>query len=505
MKVAVIGSGAAAFAAISTLRERRPDCDITVFDRDGEVAVAPMASRLGGIDHRDWTSDDFDRVHAAVKAQVGAKFPPPKTNYGKLVPRHDSDVKRAFWHSREPGGLTNYWSASLFPFTDRDMAGWPVSRQDLAPYYRRVAEDVGVAGRDDSIDGYFGDGYVTRPPIPATALCERLVQTAARGAGANGSGVISGLNRLGIETRPDHTHSCVKCGGCFYGCFRGAIFNGNVGLRRRGLDSSYRRIPEKVDRLVSENGGGVGVTTVGGSYGGFDKVFCAAGCIGSGEIALRSFADAGTRLQFVDNDLYVFPIFYLGRRLDRDLASYVAIANAVIGFPPNGADEVYAQAHVAPVPDYLVRFYAPASYWALTKYLAGALKAHVLLAKLYIDGGVSPRFGLELGSGGSLEFGPVRPGQSAATLNRARRQLRRALARSPFIVPPFPAMLSSTSSHYAGGLDPESSALPASRNGELAPNVHVIDSALFANSPAQPLTFTIMANAARIVTEVMDG
>lgn len=504
MKVAVIGSGAAAFAAISTLHERHPDCDITVFDRDGEVAAAPVASRLGDVDHRDWTADDFDQVHAAVKAQVGTKFPPPKTNYGKLVPRHDSDVKRAFWHSREPGGLTNYWSASLFPFTDRDMQGWPVSRADLAPYYRRIAEDVGVAGRDDSIDGYFGDGYVTRPPIRATALCERLVETAAGGGAANG-GVISGLNRLGIETRHDQAHACVQCGGCFYGCFRGSIFNGDVGLRCRGLDASYRRVPEKVSRLAGESGGTVAVTTTADSYGGFDKVFCGAGCIGSGEIALRSFADAGTRLQFVDNDLYVFPIFYLGRRLDKDLASYVAIANAVIGFPPNGPDEVYAQAHVAPVPDYLVRFYAPASYWRLTRYLAGALKAHVLLAKLYIDGGVSPRFGLELDGNGGLDFRQVRPGRSAATLNRARRQLRRALARSPFIVPPFPAMLSSTSSHYAGGLDPESSALAASRNGELAPNVHVIDSALFANSPAQPLTFTIMANAARIVTEVMDG
>ena len=505
MKVAVIGSGAAAFAAISTIRARRADCDITVFDRDGEVAAGPLAPRLAGIDHRDWTADDYDRVHAAVKAQVGTKFPPPKTNYGKLVPRHDSGVKRVFWHSREPGGLTNYWSASLFPFTDRDMTGWPVSRRDLAPYYRRIAEDVGVAGRDDSIDGYFGDGYVTRPPIRATALSERLVETAARGGAANGGGVISGLNRLGIETRPDQPHACVQCGGCFYGCFRGAIFNGHVGLQRRGLDTGYRRITEKVDRLVGESGGAVAVTTTADSYGGFDKVFCAAGCLGSGEIALRSFADTGTRLQFVDNDLYVFPIFYLGRRLDRDLASYVAIANAVIGFPPDGPDEVYAQAHVAPVPDYLVRFYAPARYWAVTKYLAGALKAHVLLAKLYIDGGVSPRFGLELDGGGGPAFGPVRPGRSAATLNRARRQLRRALARSAFIVPPFPAMLSSTSSHYAGGLDPDSSALPASRNGELAPNVHVIDSALFANSPAQPLTFTIMANAARIVTEVMDG
>ena len=36
MKVAVIGSGAAAFAAISTLRARWPDCAVTVFDRDGE-------------------------------------------------------------------------------------------------------------------------------------------------------------------------------------------------------------------------------------------------------------------------------------------------------------------------------------------------------------------------------------------------------------------------------------------------------------------------------------
>ncbi len=63
----------------------------------------------------------------------------------------------------------------------------------------------------------------------------------------------------------------------------------------------------------------------------------------------------------------------------------------------------------------------------------------------------------------------------------------------------------SSSIHYAGGFQTGVADVHAGKNGEIMPRVHLIDSSIFPASPAQPLTFTIMANAMRIVSEVMSG
>ena len=47
-------------------------------------------------------------------------------------------------------------------------------------------------------------------------------------------------------------------------------------------------------------------------------------------------------------------------------------------------------------------------------------------------------------------------------------------------------------------------AVPVKRSGEVMPNIYIADSSVFPESPAQTLTFTIMANAARTARESLD-
>jgi hypothetical protein len=62
----------------------------------------------------------------------------------------------------------------------------------------------------------------------------------------------------------------------------------------------------------------------------------------------------------------------------------------------------------------------------------------------------------------------------------------------------------STSSHYVGAFPFAGTQVPVSSGGEILPNVYVADSSVFPESPAQTLTFTIMANAARTARESLD-
>jgi choline dehydrogenase-like flavoprotein len=61
-----------------------------------------------------------------------------------------------FGFSRQLGGATNLWSGRLAPFEPIDFArrdwvpqsGWPINRDDLAPYYTRVGHLLGIPGHD---------------------------------------------------------------------------------------------------------------------------------------------------------------------------------------------------------------------------------------------------------------------------------------------------------------------------------------------------------------------
>ena len=55
-----------------------------------------------------------------------------------------------------------------------------------------------------------------------------------------------------------------------------------------------------------------------------------------------------------------------------------------------------------------------------------------------------------------------------------------------------------SSYHYTGGFGFGNDQVPMDERCEILPGLHACDSVVFPDSPAQPPTFTIMANAMRV-------
>jgi ferredoxin len=450
------------------------------------------------VDHEHWSRDDLAALHESIRRQVGRKFPPPKSHFGETIPRHDATAGRTFWRSLVPGGLTRYWSASLLPFTAEELAQWGFDRGEFDEHYGNVAAQIGLAAREDGLNRYFGRSFATRPPITPTPLIEKLIG-AIEGA-RDARPVAAGINRVAIETRSGHARQCVSCGACFYGCPRHSVFSGAEAGAPRSDRMRITNVPEKVlyARHVSA---GYELETPSGRHGPFDRVFCAAGCIGSAELVARSFLERAVA-ELVDNELFVFPLLYLGRG-QRPHDGYVAIANALVGLLPDGGGERYAEAHVAPIPDLLTRFYLPAALDRTAVRLARWLRGRSLLVKLYLHSETAPRFKV-VPSPTDVRIEKTADGKGTPKLARLLERLRGALGGSGFWMPRgLPVLRSKTSSHYAGGFEPAAVHAADAATGEVAPRFHVLDSSLMPFSPAQPLTFTSMANARRIVRSVL--
>jgi choline dehydrogenase-like flavoprotein len=120
---------------------------------------------------------------------------------GEPYSQGDDDPKRHFtwWRSRMLGGRTNHWgriSLRNGPYDfrphSRDGLGfdWPLSYDDVAPYYDKVERLIGVYGSSEGLENTPNSPEGCLLPPPAPLVSDYLVQQRAR--------------RLGIPIIPGH-------------------------------------------------------------------------------------------------------------------------------------------------------------------------------------------------------------------------------------------------------------------------------------------------------------
>ena len=502
MKVAVIGSGAAAAGVLAGLERFAPAAEVTLFDIGERFEPVPP-----GLAEHGFRRQDLSPLYRRLHADHGLSFPPPKSHFGQSLTKLAVGDRPLLWKSEHRGGLTNVWGGGMFPFTDRELAAWPVTRAEMDPYYRILAEKVGVAGEVDALSGYFGDDYINRPPLETSPVIAALRDTVNRHGGqrAGGYRLVAGSSRLALETRAGHERACVYSGECMLGCPREAIWSASQELDRHERRSFVRevvigRVRRVADRRVTYRSKAGGLD----SAGPFDRIYVAAGCIGSTEIVMRSLGiERGPAM--LDNSVLSFPILYggiaggLAPAADR----YFSLCNlSMIGVPDDPA-EAAAQVSVYPAFDHLWRYYTPEPLWSRLTGLWRLARWRLLLGRVFLAGAANRELTFEL-VGDELV---IRRGQEADAAPRARRflrSLRGATNHGGFVVPPTPAGGHGTSSHYSSTFPYGGKLVDVPRHGRIAPGVHLADASTFVGSPAISPTFTIMANACRTVRESLE-
>lgn len=135
-------------------------------------------------------------------------------------------TKFDWWRARMLGGRTNHWGRISLRFgpddfkaKSRDGLGddWPIAYEDVAPYYDKVDDLIGVYGSNEGLRNH-PDGHFL--PAPEPRCREHLVQHASRRLN-----ITCIPARLSILTRPLHGRkACHYCGQCNRGCTSNANF-----------------------------------------------------------------------------------------------------------------------------------------------------------------------------------------------------------------------------------------------------------------------------------------
>jgi choline dehydrogenase-like flavoprotein len=194
---------------------------------------------------------DYDPANPEQQTQLKWPYQSPRRGASTLRPFGDFDAAYGGWEiegepytqnkgtqfdwfrSRMLGGRTNHWgriSLRFGPndFKHKDVDGlgdnWPISYDDVKPYYDRVDKMIGVFGTREGIYNE-PDCYFLPPPKP------RLHELMIKKAGTQiGIPVIPA--RLSILTRPVNKDrgSCFFCAQCSRGCAVHADFSSSTCL-----------------------------------------------------------------------------------------------------------------------------------------------------------------------------------------------------------------------------------------------------------------------------------
>ena len=132
-----------------------------------------------------------------------------------------------WFRSRVVGGRTNHYGRISLRFSDYDFnphdrdglgANWPISYEDLAPYYDKAEAFIGVTGTREGIRSA-PDGIFQTPPPPKAH--ERVIQKASRKLG-----IPCIAMRRAVITRPlNGRPACHYCGQCGRGCLTASNYS----------------------------------------------------------------------------------------------------------------------------------------------------------------------------------------------------------------------------------------------------------------------------------------
>jgi len=248
----VIGSGAAGGVMAKELCEA--GAKVILLEAGQKVAPGQFRSHC-------WP---YDMEFRGLRGEKQEPFYPPDLK--NSIRFEDSDSGVGVDRIRVVGGRTLHWNAVVLryaaaDFRERSERGieddWPISYEELAPYYERVEQTIGVCGNDDGLE-ILPAGKHYLPPLPFRCS-EEILKRACEPLGVPVIPV-----HKAVLTRPyDRRPACHYCGHCMDGCDVSAIFStpgsmlpkaratGNFTLRENALAREILVDKEGLARAVS--------------------------------------------------------------------------------------------------------------------------------------------------------------------------------------------------------------------------------------------------------------
>lgn len=309
--MAVIGSGLSALGSIFALIERgyKP----VIFDAGSldDVSIPTNFVHLGKIEPYEWSERDFHNLFSTLNPRL--KGIPKKLSFGS--PDVYGKGSRYFTGKRLPtyshsiGGLSRIWGGSVLVTPREELKDWPISFEDLNPYFDKAIDALPYAASSSALDTDFQQPRRNSGLLPSYRDHEYL-NTLSRKLGHEAK---IGPARLLVKTQGDNR--CRYCGLCMVGCVYSSIFQSSQVITQLIELNSIEYIDNHILNYITEKG--QSPILVFDHCGRevkyenqFDKVFLGTGATETARIILNSLSSLNS-VQIFGRGSCVIPLFSL--------------------------------------------------------------------------------------------------------------------------------------------------------------------------------------------------
>ena len=484
MKIAIIGSGPSAAAAL-TEALRFHDLDIYLIDSGLQIDQGLALNK--------------SEESLFPKKNLGSDHPYRRHPFSLDLHQFQTAIPRSF----ATGGLSLVWGATMLPYTQSDCRRWALDYSALKDQYTEIAKYVPLAGANLSYVSEYPD-YSAVSDLEPTQRFSRMLNIAID----SDLGVVPA--RVAIRTSNSESSGCILCGECIAGCRFGFIWESGKYIATLPPEK-YVYVKSYVNRIDSV-AGSISICMVDeagneSSLPNLDRVFIATGVIETFRILAESnlvspsatLADSAISYRlffspfskkFISSNSY--SLIQMAMRLKHKLhgrpchLQLYEIGQEVI-------DQILRLVPILRLfPRRLLRT-------ILRKFVIGIFYLPSELSPS-IDLKFNPETGISTSSLNSeITYSKQKMFTRKVLISNLRKFLNLGLLPIPFAsILKLSGSGVHTGSSFAIGRNTNSL---GQVNQEV--NIHIVDASVLPDIPAGPITYSVMANAARIVREVL--
>jgi GMC oxidoreductase len=528
--ILVVGSGASGVHfALSALQKGN---NVTMLDvgykkpdtlnpqnsiNDLKLKLADPVDYFLGNTFEAFVSPDYDSEYYG--------FPPNKSYVFKKPPQFSSSSYGfAPLFSFAQGGLAEVWTGGVYPLNEQDLSDFPFSSNDLLSYYDEIANRIGISGVRDDLARFYPMHKNIMEPLTLDSHSSILLSKYRdnRHYLNNKLGFYMGRSRIATLSRKKGLrNACTYTGRCLWGCPIEALYTPSITLADCKTYKTFTYIPAMFVSHFKYNSTGRITSLIAFSTKNscrtefrFDSIVLAAGTLSSSKIFLESiFRKTGEIVKLtglMDNRQVLIPFVNLkmaGKSSDSQCYQYHQSAFGIKSENP----EEYVHGQVTTLKSALIH--------PLIKKIPFDLKTSIYIFRNFHSalGLINLNFAdyrrpnnyVSLDFNGTMSnkcllinYVPI--AEQLPLLYKAIKTVRKAFYRLGCIVPPGMTYIRpmGSSVHYSGTLPMSNTNSRFTTNKYCQSrdfnNLYFVDGTTFPFLPSKNLTFTLMANAARV-------
>ncbi len=527
-KVTVVGSGASGVHFALSLLKKGYEVEMLDVGFSGELPVNVNDNFNDLKNNLDdpvkyFLGEDFETVVKTDSKNV-YEFPPNKQYIFKYPENYRVKLNGFEPHlSFAQGGLAEAWTGGSYAFNDNDLEDFPFNYSDIEPFYNEISSRIGLIGVDDDLARFFPFHENLLPPLKLDEHSEILSNNyeKKREKLNSKSGMFMGRSRIAtLSVDSGHRKKCDYSGRCQWGCPSDSLYVPSITLKECMKSEKFKYYPGILVKHFNYDGNNKIVSVSGFDLYGktekefqVDKLVLAAGTIASSRIFLDSIFKKEGKIHkltgLMDNRQILAPFINLkmiGKQYDPDTYQYHQLA---VGIETDNPKE-YIHGQITTLKTGLMQppFQSMPLDFKTAIFLGRHLHSALGVVNINLCDTRREENFITISSDNNGETSLVinyvpRSGEDK-TIKFSLKKMKKFFREIGAVMPLFQSQSRpmGASVHYSGTIpmSDDGGSLTASPNCKSNDfeNLFFVDGTTFPFLPSKNLTFTLMANAARV-------